>query len=61
MVVIKRVDCINNNNNPNTLNMDMERSDSVGRGLDWGSKACLFKAHQSHCVVFLSKTHLSNA
>ena len=31
---------INNNNNPNTLNMDTERSGSVGRGLDWRSKAC---------------------
>ena len=27
--------------------------------LDWGLKGCLFVTHQSHCVVFLSKTHLS--
>ena len=31
----------------------VERSDSVGRALDWGSKNC----PQSRCVVSLSKTH----
>ena len=33
-------------------------SDTVGRALDWGSKACKFGTHRwwSHCVVSLSKT-----
>ena len=34
----------------------MERSGSVGRVLDWGSKGCLFETHQSHSVVSLSMT-----
>ena len=33
----------------------VERSGSVGRGLDWGSKGCWFEAHWSRRVVFLSK------
>ena len=36
----------------------VERSASLGRALDWGSKGCLFEYHhrQSHYVVSLSKT-----
>ena len=33
-----------------------ERSISVGRALDLGSKSCWFETHRSHCVVSLSKT-----
>ena len=34
----------------------MERSGSIGRVLDMGSKSSKFKTHRRHCVVFLSKT-----
>ena len=36
----------------------MERSDSVGTALHWGSKGCYFESHcrLSHSVVSLSKT-----
>ena len=36
--------------------VDLERSGSVGRALDWGLKGCKFETHPSHCVVSLSKT-----
>ena len=33
-----------------------ERSGSVDRALDCGSKGCQFETHLSHCVVLLSIT-----
>ena len=47
---------------PNAHKLDLNFRILVGaqcRMIDWRQRGCAFEPHRRHCVVSLSKTHLS--